>query len=295
MGASMSELAEKEKESWVLPHTLDIEYDLRDEQLKLIENFGSRLQLRYQEREMFGVKYRHFWITDERWILEWGGGDILRPKILVHCNDPHRSGVIEARFQKTREVEERMKQLCGATNYSLALRNCEHAARYVHVGSWLCFQMVGEGILKRQFFEWMSAKTKLINIAPQELQRRDDSLLSKGRESKISKVSKGLEYHLEPIYVDKDDIQIRSKFVSTGCVLDATQKQKYTVLFLGPTGSGKSRAINLLFNQEVAKSKASSRSITKEIHFYNGKVEYLADKFKTCEEDIVMIDTIGRE
>ena len=34
----------------------------------------------------------------------------------------------------TDEVIDRMKNLCGATNYSLALRNCEHAARWVYLG-----------------------------------------------------------------------------------------------------------------------------------------------------------------
>ena len=30
----------------------------------------------------------------------------------------------------TKDVKERMDLLCGATNYSMALRNSEHAARY---------------------------------------------------------------------------------------------------------------------------------------------------------------------
>ena len=33
----------------------------------------------------------------------------------------------------TKDVKERMDLLCGATNYSLALRNSEHAARYALV------------------------------------------------------------------------------------------------------------------------------------------------------------------
>jgi hypothetical protein len=33
----------------------------------------------------------------------------------------------------TKDVKERMGLLCGATNYSLALRNSEHAARYALV------------------------------------------------------------------------------------------------------------------------------------------------------------------
>ena len=34
-------------------------------------------------------------------------------------------------FKMTNCVMERMELLCGAMNYSLALRNSEHAARYI--------------------------------------------------------------------------------------------------------------------------------------------------------------------
>ena len=36
---------------------------------------------------------------------------------------------IETDFKMTIDVKERMGLLCGAMNYSLALRNSEHAAR----------------------------------------------------------------------------------------------------------------------------------------------------------------------
>ena len=41
----------------------------------------------------------------------------------------------EGDFTMTNDVKERMKSLCGATNFSLGLRNSEHAARYVVVVS----------------------------------------------------------------------------------------------------------------------------------------------------------------
>jgi hypothetical protein len=33
-------------------------------------------------------------------------------------------------FKMTKEVKDRMTKLCGTTNFSLALRNSEHVARY---------------------------------------------------------------------------------------------------------------------------------------------------------------------
>ena len=36
----------------------------------------------------------------------------------------------------------RMQAVCGARNFSLALRNGEHLARYVFTGAWLSLQML---------------------------------------------------------------------------------------------------------------------------------------------------------
>ena len=38
--------------------------------------------------------------------------------------------VVDSDFRMTRDVKARMEKLCGATNFSLGLRNSEHAARY---------------------------------------------------------------------------------------------------------------------------------------------------------------------
>ena len=55
----------------------------------------------------------------------------------------------------TKDVKERMDLLCGATNYSLALRNSEHAARYalvLHIISMLCVSRLhGEEALETRF------------------------------------------------------------------------------------------------------------------------------------------------
>ena len=77
---------------------------------------------------MFGIEYQHWYVTDGTWVMEFGGGEISNNNIIVHCN-PKTNGIIENTFVKSPDVVERMEKLCGATNYSLALRNCEHAAR----------------------------------------------------------------------------------------------------------------------------------------------------------------------
>ena len=104
------------------------------------------------------LKYQHWWITDGTWVLEFGGGELLTETVQVQINkvrdsdselqpksscDSHlqtvnasdrsrtkfKDIIIHDRFLLTKEVRHRMEKVCGATNYSLALRNCEHLAR----------------------------------------------------------------------------------------------------------------------------------------------------------------------
>jgi len=62
----------------------------------------------------------------------------------------------------------------------------------------------------------------------------------------------------------------------------------YNVLFLGPTGAGKSSLINKIFNEKVAKASASARSVTKEVNFYKGSLDC-----NGFSKKINLIDTIG--
>ena len=96
----------------------------------LLPKFGKQLSLCYITNSLFGVEYQHWYVTDTKYVIEFGAGEITDAKIDVH-DQPKIGGVTESTFARTNEVTERMAKLCGATNYSLALRNCEHAARYV--------------------------------------------------------------------------------------------------------------------------------------------------------------------
>ena len=96
------------------------------------------------------LKYQHWWITDGTWVMEFGGGELLTETVQIQINKVKDSSILDSelqnwdgqlqtvkasdiivhdRFPLTKEVRRRMEKVCGATNYSLALRNCEHLAR----------------------------------------------------------------------------------------------------------------------------------------------------------------------
>jgi predicted GTPase len=62
----------------------------------------------------------------------------------------------------------------------------------------------------------------------------------------------------------------------------------FNILVIGPTGAGKSRFINLIFNQEIVHSESSMVSITRDICFIRG---ITAIKNKT--RDVILVDTVG--
>lgn len=63
---------------------------------------------------------------------------------------------------------------------------------------------------------------------------------------------------------------------------------------LGPTGAGKSRLINVLFNAEICDSKVSHNSVTRDVCFIEGEGQLI--DLKTSEKHtkkIVVADTVG--
>ena len=130
MGSSISQLVDIEKTSWVKPHSLEYDLALQKEQKGLLRNFEKNLALCYVNNSVFGMEYQHWFVTDGKWVIEFGGGDITNNTVMVHCN-PKSDYLISERFNLTNEVMLRMRRVCGVTNYSLALRNCEHVARQV--------------------------------------------------------------------------------------------------------------------------------------------------------------------
>ncbi len=128
MGKSLSRIVREEKINWIKPHKLEYDKVLRQAQLEILENFKPELRICYVNNELYGFAYQHWFISDGEWVMEFGGGTITNCTVMVHCN-PKRETTISDKFVLTPEVKKRMEKVCGATNYSLALRNCEHLAR----------------------------------------------------------------------------------------------------------------------------------------------------------------------
>ena len=255
-----------EKESWALPHKLLIDKTRGETYLwPLLDNFGPRLLLCYQDRNLMGIDYQHWFVKDKMspWIIEFAGG-IENNHVNVHTNPPGEFS-LELEFANTQEVKQRMKNVCAAKNYSLALRNCEHVARYVQAGVWVSFQTIPKGHIMKKFFNDLAEKTKMINSFPEELQPPNESFA--------------------PIYPQISD------FVQCGGPKDAlTEKDKkaFNILVFGPTGAGKSTIINHIYNMYVCPVSSGPQSKTRRVHYTQGGY-FFGKKWKTVN----IIDTIG--
>ena len=274
----LSEEWNREKETWIVPHRLNVRADLRQEQVALLHNFGPTLKLCFKNQSKNGVSYQHWWVADKNtnWVIEFGGGEVWDCTVLVHSKARHNY-IIDCEFTNTPEVRERMQKVCGTTNYSLALRNCEHVARYIRYGSWLCFQMVGDGVLKETFFSHMSGYTKLINIFPEEL--------------RPAEFEHNIIYPIEHINGFHLNWECKKE------ALVAADNNAYNIVFLGPTGSGKSTMINEAFNCTVCETAASADSVTRQVVFHQGSHSL----WKSTRGDgtvpqvkVNVIDTIGK-
>ena len=129
--SGFNKILDIEKTSWTRNHNLEYNPQLREEQLELIEKFKKTLKICYKESSAYGLEYCHWYITDDHWVIEFGTGDFTNNTVLVHNNPKATPYVVDDVFQMSPDVKKRIRLVCGATNYSLALRNCEHLSRYV--------------------------------------------------------------------------------------------------------------------------------------------------------------------
>merc|ERR1719348_1978033 len=99
--------------------------------------------------------------------------------------------------------------------------------------------MVGRGMLKELFLKNMEPDAKkLINKAPYNLEN-------------------GIKPKAGPVFLDKSWADCEFQYIRGKKTMNATDSNKYNILFIGPTGSGKSHLINCLFNSTVAQSTSS--------------------------------------
>ena len=269
-----SDIIEAEKTSWVEDHSLQCREDIRRSQSSLVDKFSDPLKLCYKTNAIYGIEYQHWFVTDGTWTIEFGGGEINNAIVTIHDN-PKTDYIIEQEFPLQAVVLERIAEVLGASNYSLALRNCEHVARYIHSGTWVCFQMVGSGVLIDLFRSQLTQFSKRINQFPKELEPAEVT---------------PIDIFPPTRYTDHVTFQCQRK------VLRRMDNDHYNIVFLGPTGAGKSTLINLLYNTTVMRTDDTAESVTRQIIFTQGKYMWLSAKNRmrsAKSKKVNIIDTVG--
>ena len=193
-----------------------------------------------------------------------GQGDIYQSKFEIH-ERKIPSGYVEE-FKKE-IVKERLKAVCGAQNFSLALRNSEHIVRYITTGSWFSFMVADEtkGFYK-DISTYLGQHESKINTPPKHL--------------KAGKNNGEKMYEDESNHIEFEDYANEFK---------PEDENAHVVLLLGPTGSGKSRIANLLFNSKVTEASDSAKSKTKNCTFLQGEYNLSTGPSKK----VIVVDTVG--
>jgi GTP-binding protein EngB required for normal cell division len=254
----------RDKNNWQKPHQLFYAEKNQHIQLDQLDHFDTKLKMCYVEEG----SYKHYFITDSTWNIEFN-----ERKNCVNIHDHSINDcVIVEEFSLTSNVLSRMRKICGATNYSLALRNSEHLARYIHSGAWISFQMTGSSEMKKSFSGYLNEYESLVNTMPANLKLEDTVI-----EKQIYKEVKN--HHLS--------FECCKEFI------DEMDNEAYNIIILGPTGSGKSTLINHLFNERVVKASSGAHSITRQILYCQGKMNWSEDEAWDKRDRVNVIDTIG--
>jgi hypothetical protein len=102
MGAnfSQSSMYSLEQQCWIKDHSLQYDNYLKESQRQLLQNFGKKLNLCYQDKTIIGnTTYKHFFITDGKWVIEFGDGSIGGCTTMVHCNPKGNYNIENADIQ----------------------------------------------------------------------------------------------------------------------------------------------------------------------------------------------------
>ena len=281
MGQTYS-FVDAEKKTWT-EHTLMYDAGVRKSGLEMLRNFkdGEDIILSYLPSCWGNISFQHWFVTNDSGshFLEFGGAELdiylARVEINTHRRKPYPV-VLRKAMDDT--IRQRMQQVIGVSNYSLCLRNCEHIANFVVRGAWTSKQMA----------EDVNKNGPLLDIFKSILVSEKAHLLSNQFPASI-----------QP-YIFKSEAETVYPFIKNN--LRATQfsyyldwkQDTYNILVVGPTGSGKSRVINVLFNQEICHSETSHHSVTKDCYFIRGEGKVFNGATKQIEHrEIVVADTIG--
>eukprot|EP00092_Neocalanus_flemingeri_P065048 GFUD01079034.1.p1 GENE.GFUD01079034.1~~GFUD01079034.1.p1 ORF type:complete len:432 (+),score=79.37 GFUD01079034.1:52-1347(+) len=270
MGNSPSEeqkLVNEDKGSWdVENHALNITAGTED-QVSCFRN-ESKLFLYSEKKPLTASKYEydHYFITDKKKTIQLSKRDTDSYHTISVGDFVESDDLLEdAEFTMNKEVRNRMIQVLGPGNFnfSLAFRNNEHIARYIYSGAWISHQMARTGIIRRIFDRFMSEEQKkLINTPPKEL--------TNVKEGSMEVIHPGLTDHVE--------------FKQQTRLILNEDREAQNIVFLGPTGCGKSNLVNQLYNKKVVISEASASSVTRKIQYTQG--EYRGQK-------VNIVDTVG--
>lgn len=258
-------------------HLLQYDPATAEQSKGLLDNFGNQLCLCFEERTIGKASYQHWFVTDQNWRIELNGVDNTTACVLVQKEIASTKYNRFKTFKMNKDVYERMKDVCGATNHSWILRNSEHVARYIHCGQWISLQTTGSGNLRKRFSHLITEDNRqYLNTLPLNL-----------RKERIQ----------ERQMVYPDEYQEHIVFEGQKQYLIEDENSAYNIVLIGPTGAGKSSMINLIFNEIVTVASAGASSATREVIFLQGSSsgeKLLEDtSVQLKHPKINVIDTIG--
>ncbi|KAJ1552846.1 hypothetical protein HK405_009820, partial [Cladochytrium tenue] len=237
-------------------------------------------------------------------VVEFDGESFESAIVILH-NRPKFGPVLIERTLEVKSAEERLPfqqrilEVLGFRDYSLFLRNCEHVANYIIFKSWHSKQTVDSGSLRSVFLKiltdearrasnvepsilrWLPEQVALLPTTLQEILQQEIA----GRIEANRKEGVAVRALHEIIGKKRFKFEYRSTDTDGRNITAATK----VVLFLGPTGAGKSRIINMLLGYAAAESKISVVGVTRSVHFY-----YAVLNGETIKNlDYCFIDTAG--
>jgi len=296
----------KEKESWLSFSLIRIYEKLNtylDNFENVLLNFDS-ISLNYYVNKFLEVNYKHFFVVitfeGNNYYIDFQGDDIFNSEVIIHNALKKESNVID--LTKINDINRteylvRIINCLSISNYSLIFRNCEHVSNYIYRNCWASFQTSNKkGVLFNQYKNYLIGDLLIkINVKPMGIDL--DILYVKNIKFKNIYSDYLIKLQTKRI-LDEQHFRSVSELISRNYNITYERKDDsglfisddtHVILIIGPTGAGKSRLINLIFNTVVAFSELSSNSCTKEIIFYYGKINgpEVSDK-KLC-----VIDTVG--